>query len=120
GLVKTTENMGNQAAYPSHPELLDWLAAEFMESGWDMKQFIKLLVSSRVYRQAATVSAGSRPAGPNQSVRSAAYVPQASSPMPPAANRTMASGRLSVGVNQKASQVRASEAEAPSAGVSAG
>jgi hypothetical protein len=57
GLVKTTENMGNQAAYPSHPELLDWLAAEFMESGWDMKQFIKLLVSSRVYRQAATVSA---------------------------------------------------------------
>jgi hypothetical protein len=57
GLVKTTENMGNQAAYPSHPELLDWLAAEFMENGWDMKQFIKLLVSSRVYRQAATVSA---------------------------------------------------------------
>jgi hypothetical protein len=56
GLVKTSENLGNQAAYPSHPELLDWLAAEFIESGWDMKRFIKLLVTSRVYRQAATVT----------------------------------------------------------------
>jgi len=56
GLVKTSENLGNQASYPSHPQLLDWLAAEFMESGWDMKRFIKLLVTSRVYRQAATVS----------------------------------------------------------------
>ena len=42
-LCKTSENLGSQAEYPSHPELLDWLAAEFMESGWDMKQFVKLL-----------------------------------------------------------------------------
>ena len=56
GLVKTSENLGNQASYPSHPALLDWLAAEFMETGWDMKRFIKLLVTSRVYRQASTVT----------------------------------------------------------------
>ena len=56
GLVKTSENLGNQVSYPSHPDLLDWLAAEFMETGWDMKRFLKLLVTSRVYRQAATVT----------------------------------------------------------------
>ncbi len=55
-LCKTSENLGSQAEYPSHPELLDWLAADFMESGWDMKQFVKLLVTSAVYRQNATVT----------------------------------------------------------------
>ncbi|MFM9058699.1 MAG: PSD1 and planctomycete cytochrome C domain-containing protein [Planctomycetaceae bacterium] len=56
GLSKTTENLGSQAEYPSHPELLDWMAAEFMETGWDMKRFLKLVVTSAVYRQAATVT----------------------------------------------------------------
>ncbi|MFM8434735.1 MAG: PSD1 and planctomycete cytochrome C domain-containing protein [Planctomycetia bacterium] len=56
GIVKTSENLGNQAEYPSHPELLDWLAAEFMETGWDMKRFVRLVVSSAAYRQATTVS----------------------------------------------------------------
>jgi cytochrome c553/uncharacterized membrane protein len=56
GLSKTSENLGSQAEYPSHPELLDWLAADFMESGWDMKRFVKQLVTSAVYRQAATVT----------------------------------------------------------------
>ncbi len=56
GLCKTSENLGSQAEYPSHPELLDWLAAEFMESGWDMKRFVKLLVTSAGYRQDATVT----------------------------------------------------------------
>ncbi|MGB8854577.1 MAG: PSD1 and planctomycete cytochrome C domain-containing protein [Pirellulales bacterium] len=68
GLVKTSENLGSQAEYPSHPELLDWLAAELMEAGslpavngvaarpWDMKAFVKLLVTSAVYRQAATMT----------------------------------------------------------------
>lgn len=56
GLSKTSENLGSQAEYPSHPELLDWLAAEFMESGWDMKRFVKLVVTSAVYRQNATVT----------------------------------------------------------------
>ena len=56
GIVKTSENLGSQAEYPSHPELLDWLAADFMESGWDMKKFVKLIVTSAVYRQSATVT----------------------------------------------------------------
>jgi hypothetical protein len=55
GLSKTSENLGSQAEYPSHPELLDWMAAEFRDSGWDMKAFVRLLVTSAVYRQAATV-----------------------------------------------------------------
>jgi hypothetical protein len=56
GLVKTSENLGNQAEYPSHPELLDWMAAEFMETGWDMKRFVKLVVTSAAYKQSATVA----------------------------------------------------------------
>ncbi|MFM7184096.1 MAG: PSD1 and planctomycete cytochrome C domain-containing protein [Planctomycetota bacterium] len=56
GLVKTSENLGSQAEYPSHPELLDWLAAEFMESGWDMKRMIRSFVTSATYRQSAAVT----------------------------------------------------------------
>ena len=68
GLVKTSENLGSQAEYPSHPELLDWLAAEFMEAGsmpavngqsagpWNMKAFIKMLLMSSTYRQQSNVS----------------------------------------------------------------
>ena len=53
GIVRTTENLGSQAEWPSHPELLDWLATEFVRLGWDMKQFQKLLVMSATYRQSA-------------------------------------------------------------------
>jgi hypothetical protein len=56
GLVKTSENLGSQAEYPSHPELLDWLAAEFMETGWDMKRMIRSIVTSSAYRQSAAVT----------------------------------------------------------------
>jgi hypothetical protein len=56
GLCKTTENFGVQAEYPIHPELLDWLAAEFMRSGWDMKHVLKLMVTSRAYRQTTRVT----------------------------------------------------------------
>ena len=56
GLVKTSENLGSQASYPTHPALLDWLAVDFMESGWDVKRFVKQLVTSRVYQQASVVS----------------------------------------------------------------
>ena len=56
GLCKTTENFGVQAEYPIHPELLDWLAAEFMRSGWDMKHVLKLMVTSRAYRQTSRVT----------------------------------------------------------------
>jgi hypothetical protein len=51
GLVSTTEDFGIMGQRPSHPELLDWLAVEFRESGWDMKHMYKLMVMSAAYRQ---------------------------------------------------------------------
>ena len=51
GLVKTTEDFGVQGDRPSHPDLLDWLAAEFMENGWDLHHIYKLIVTSRTYQQ---------------------------------------------------------------------
>ena len=57
GLVKTTEDFGVQGEQPSHPELLDWLAINFIESGWDIKRFQKMLVMSATYRQSSAVPA---------------------------------------------------------------
>jgi hypothetical protein len=56
GLVETTEDFGIMGQRPSHPELLDWLAVEFRESGWDMKHMYKLMVMSAAYRQSAKSS----------------------------------------------------------------
>jgi hypothetical protein len=56
GLVKTSENFGAQAEWPSHPELLDWLATEMVAKKWDLKAFQKLIVTSATYRQAAHVT----------------------------------------------------------------
>jgi hypothetical protein len=56
GLVKTAGDFGVSGELPSHPELLDWMAVEFRESGWDVKNFFKLLVTSATYRQSATVT----------------------------------------------------------------
>ena len=56
GLVKTAEDFGSQGSPPSHPELLDWLATEFVESGWDVKHLFKLMVTSSTYRQDSSVN----------------------------------------------------------------
>jgi hypothetical protein len=53
GIVRTAGDFGVTGEPPSHPELLDWLAVEFRESGWDMKKFFRLLVTSATYRQSA-------------------------------------------------------------------
>src|SRR5262249_55109985 len=53
GLVRTTEEFGTQGELPSHPELLDWLATELVRQQWDLKGFLKVLVTSAAYRQSA-------------------------------------------------------------------
>ena len=56
GLVTTSEDFGVQGDPPSHPDLLDWLATEFVASGWDVKQMQKLIVTSATYRQSSKVT----------------------------------------------------------------
>jgi hypothetical protein len=55
GLVETPEDFGTQGSLPTHPELLDWLATEFVRTGWNVKSMQRLIVTSRTYRQAASV-----------------------------------------------------------------
>jgi hypothetical protein len=56
GIVKTTEDFGSQGEPPTHPELLDWLAVDFRDSGWDVKKLFRLMVTSETYRQSAVTS----------------------------------------------------------------
>jgi hypothetical protein len=56
GLVTTLDDFGAQGDWPSHPELLDWLAMEFVESGWDVKELVKLITMSHTYRQSSAAS----------------------------------------------------------------
>ncbi|AXE20940.1 hypothetical protein DR864_25965 [Runella rosea] len=56
GIVKTSGDFGMQGELPSHPELLDWLAVDFMEHGWNIKRLVKQMVMSATYRQSAVVT----------------------------------------------------------------
>ncbi|MAM90873.1 MAG: hypothetical protein CMI15_05285 [Opitutaceae bacterium] len=56
GLVKTAEDFGSQGESPSHPELLDWMASEFIENGWDIRAMQKMIVMSSTYRQSSRVT----------------------------------------------------------------
>ena len=65
GIVKTTEDFGSQGEAPSHPELLDWLATEFVRTGWDVKALQKTIVMSATYRQASRTSGELRARDPD-------------------------------------------------------
>ena len=65
GLVKTIEDFGSQGEYPSHPDLLDWLAVEFMDSGWDVKSLFKTMVMSGTYRQSSKIQPRLQQADPD-------------------------------------------------------
>lgn len=64
GIVETEEDFGSQGQFPTHPQLLDWLAVEFRESGWDMKHLIKTMVMSAAYRQSSRVTPQKQQADP--------------------------------------------------------
>ena len=64
GLVETAEDFGTMGQAPTHPELLDWLAVEFRESGWDIQHVIRLMVSSSAYRQNSDSTAAKTAADP--------------------------------------------------------
>jgi len=56
GIVRTSEDFGIQGEQPTHPELLDWLAVEFIDQGWNVKGFLKMLLMSETYRQSSRVT----------------------------------------------------------------
>jgi hypothetical protein len=65
GIVSSAEDFGAQGTAPTHPELLDWLAVEFRESGWDMKRMVRMMVTSAAYRQAAVSTPEKRKIDPD-------------------------------------------------------
>jgi hypothetical protein len=64
GLVETEEDFGTQGEPPSHPELLDWLATEYVALGWDTKQVVRTIVTSATYRQSSRITAEQRERDP--------------------------------------------------------
>jgi hypothetical protein len=68
GLVKTAEDFGSQGSWPTHPGLLDWLATEFVESGWDVKRIQKLIVMSNTYRQSSKITPDSLARDPDNAL----------------------------------------------------
>jgi len=65
GLSPALDDFGSQGQYPSDPELLDWLAAEFVDSGWDVKHMVRLIVTSQTYRQASRAADDGDTANPD-------------------------------------------------------
>ena len=65
GIVKTTGDFGMQGDLPTHPELLDWLAVDFMNHGWDMKRLVKQIVTSATYRQSSRITDQKRELDPD-------------------------------------------------------
>ncbi len=65
GLVKTAENLGALGEKPTHPKLLDWLAVELVDSGWDIKHILRLIVTSATYRQSSEVTPSLRQRDPS-------------------------------------------------------
>ncbi len=65
GLVSTPEDFGLKGEAPSHPELLDWLAADFVENGWSQKKLLRLMLTSRTYRQSSKMTAEQLERDPN-------------------------------------------------------
>ncbi len=64
GLVATLDDFGSQGAWPTHPRLLDWLAVEFIESGWNVKHLVRLMVTSETYRQSSSITPEYKKADP--------------------------------------------------------
>ncbi|MEX2402141.1 MAG: PSD1 and planctomycete cytochrome C domain-containing protein [Rhodothermales bacterium] len=56
GIARVLDDLGSQGEWPTHPDLLDWLAVEFVESGWDVKHVVRLIVTSGTYRQSSTAT----------------------------------------------------------------
>jgi hypothetical protein len=74
GLLATSEDFGLRGEWPSHPELLDWLAVEFRESGWDVRAMVRRIVTSSTYRQASRVRPEAAAADPENRLLS--YYPR--------------------------------------------
>ena len=70
GIVKSAGNFGKMGTPPTHPELLDWLATEFVESGWSMKKLHRLIMTSAVYRQSSEISADALAGDPSNELLS--------------------------------------------------
>jgi mono/diheme cytochrome c family protein len=68
GIVKTLDNFGKAGAQPTHPELLDWLAVEFVRQGWSLKALHRLMMTSAVYRQSSTVTPANEKCDPENAL----------------------------------------------------
>jgi hypothetical protein len=66
GLVRTPEDFGSQGAPPTHPDLLDWMAVDFVESGWNVKRMLKQIMLSQTYRRSSQQGATSQHGNPSQ------------------------------------------------------